>query len=50
MHGVEEIRGDNLLCVGRCKIGTWNVEGLTDSEIVELQIMMEERDIGVLCI
>ena len=51
MHGAKEIRGDNLLlCVGRCRIGTWNVEGLTDSKIIELQMLMEERDIGVLCI
>ena len=48
MYDPEEIGGDNLLCLGRCSIGTWNVEGLTDRRIFELQIMMEERDIGVL--
>ena len=50
MHATEEIRGGLVLCMGRTKIATWNVEGLTDSKVEELQIIMEERGIGILCL
>ena len=50
MHDIEELRGADIFCVGKCKIGTWNVEGLTDSKIVELQNIMEERGLGMMCL
>ena len=50
MHDTEELRGGNIICVGKCKIGTWNIEGLTEEKLVELIRIMEERDIGILCL
>ena len=31
-------------------MGTWNVEGLTDAKIVELQLHMQKLGIGILCL
>ena len=45
----EDIRGGNLQCLGGCQLGTWNVEGLTEQKIIELQNIMDDRDLGVLC-
>ncbi len=50
MHDTEELRGGTVMCIGVCEIGTWNVEGATDSKIVELQNIMEERGLGILCL
>ena len=32
------------------RVATWNVEGLTDVKLVQLQTVMERRNIGVLCV
>ena len=50
MHDIEELRGGSSICVGKCKIATWNIEGLTEEKLVELIRIMEERDIGILCL
>ena len=48
MHDIEVIQSGTLVCIERTNIGTWNVEGLTDTKIIELQNIMEERDIGIM--
>ena len=32
------------------KVASWNVEGLTDSKLMQLEMIMEERGISLLCI
>ena len=31
-------------------LATWNVEGLTDFKIIELQLLMDQLGIGILCL
>ena len=34
---------------GELPIGQWNVEGLTPSKVVQLQQVMRQRKIGIIC-
>ena len=48
---LDEFRSGPLACCGELlKVGTWNVEHLAEVKIVELQRIMIERDIGILCL
>lgn len=47
---IYHIRGGELhVSDGQWLVGTWNVEGLTDKKLEELQLWMYELGIGVLC-
>ena len=47
----ELLRGGGLRVVsGRWGLATWNVEGLTEVKVEQLQLVMARRDIGLLCI
>ena len=34
---------------GELLVGQWNIEGLTDSKVVHLQLIVERLGIGILC-
>ena len=42
--------GKSIISARNCVLGTWNVEGLTDSKVVELQNYMGNFGIGILCL
>ena len=49
--GLKEIRNGKLRCCNEhMNISTWNIEYLTDVKIVELQRIMVDRVIAILCI
>ena len=48
---LKHMRNGDLQCSGgSLRIGTWNVEHLIDLKIVELQLMMIERHLDILCL
>ena len=48
---LEVIRQGRLVCSEKkLNIGTWNVEHLTPQKVVELQRLMIEKDLDVLCL
>ena len=47
----ERFRGSNSIISARlCVLGIWNIEGLTDAKVVELQNCMGNLGIGILCL
>ena len=48
---LEEVRNGRLLCKNsKIYVGSWNVEHLTPLKIIELQIIMLEKGLDVLCL
>ena len=51
LNSPDVFRGGRLRVASRnLVVGTWNVEGLTDAKIVELQLYMQKLGIGILCL
>ena len=47
---LEDLRSSRLRpFFGELLVGQWNVEELTDLNVVQLQLIMERRGIGILC-
>ena len=50
-HEAQHVRGGNLrTTAGQQLFGTWNVEGLTEAKIIQLQLVMVCLGISVLCL
>ena len=46
-----QLRGGDLKCCPYCiSVGSWNVEGLLDTKIVELERIMHDLGIHILCL
>ena len=48
---LQSVRGGRLRPSGhQLKVGSWNVEGLTEAKLMQLELMMEERATDLLCV
>ena len=48
---LEELRGGHLRpAQGQMTVASWNVEGLTEAKLVELQVFMAKHDVSILCL